>query len=299
MKLFSPKYYKQFTCIADKCKHSCCIGWEIDVDDATLEAYQACTHCYGNEIRESIEHEETPHFRLAEGERCPHLNEKGLCKIILSLGEGYLCDLCREQPRFYHDTVRGKEVGLGMACEEASRLILNSDDYREMTVVDTLEDDEKKVEFDAVAHRERIFDLLSDRSIPYAARLQQIQDAYDVSLSIRTDEEWRALLEELEYLDDAHRSLFSCYSSKMDTSKTHENRLERAFAYFVYRHCSSACDEGELRAALGFALFCERLLASLAQKATEEDLIELARIVSEELEYSEENTDAIKFEFSF
>ena len=28
-----PDYYKEFQCIADQCEHSCCIGWEIDVDD--------------------------------------------------------------------------------------------------------------------------------------------------------------------------------------------------------------------------------------------------------------------------
>ena len=32
MKTYAPKYYQQFHCIADKCKHSCCIGWEIDID---------------------------------------------------------------------------------------------------------------------------------------------------------------------------------------------------------------------------------------------------------------------------
>ena len=25
MKLFAPKYYKNFVCIADRCRHSCCI----------------------------------------------------------------------------------------------------------------------------------------------------------------------------------------------------------------------------------------------------------------------------------
>ena len=26
-----PSYYKTFQCIADKCEHSCCIGWEIEL----------------------------------------------------------------------------------------------------------------------------------------------------------------------------------------------------------------------------------------------------------------------------
>jgi lysine-N-methylase len=36
MKLRAPKYYLDFACIADRCKHSCCIGWEIDVDADTM-----------------------------------------------------------------------------------------------------------------------------------------------------------------------------------------------------------------------------------------------------------------------
>ena len=37
MKLFAPKYYTEFSCIADRCRHSCCIGWEIDIDADTAE----------------------------------------------------------------------------------------------------------------------------------------------------------------------------------------------------------------------------------------------------------------------
>ena len=40
MKLYAPSYYKKFKCIADKCEHSCCIGWEIDIDEETLEKYE-------------------------------------------------------------------------------------------------------------------------------------------------------------------------------------------------------------------------------------------------------------------
>ena len=41
MKLYAPKYYERFKCIADKCSHSCCIGWEIDVDADTLKKYKS------------------------------------------------------------------------------------------------------------------------------------------------------------------------------------------------------------------------------------------------------------------
>ena len=37
MKLIAPDYYNKFSCIADKCRHSCCVGWEIDIDENTNE----------------------------------------------------------------------------------------------------------------------------------------------------------------------------------------------------------------------------------------------------------------------
>ena len=132
MKLYAPGYYKNFSCIADKCTHSCCIGWEIDIDSDTMAKYTSVTHGYGKQIRDSIDVTDTPHFRLTDGERCPHLDQQGLCRIISNLGEAYLCDICREHPRFYNDTSRGREVGLGMACEEACRIILESDEYARM-----------------------------------------------------------------------------------------------------------------------------------------------------------------------
>ena len=76
----------------------------------------------------------------------------------------------------------------------------------------------------------------------------------------------------------------------------YERQAERALAYFIFRHCSEVFDADEYSAALGFCLFCEKLLASLivSENAENEgDVIELARILSEEIEYSEENTEAL------
>ena len=296
MKLYAPAYYKRFACIADRCRHSCCVGWEIDIDDDTMQIYSAMTQEYGNTIRGSIDTTDTPHFRLATDERCPHLNERGLCKIILSCGEQYLCDICREHPRFYNDSPLGREVGLGMACEEACRLILDSDDYADMTEIETLDGEVDADSFDAVTHRDRIYTLLSDESVPYIEKLRAIYGAYDVSPSVMTDEKWQAKLTSLEYLHEEHKPLLAAYSSNLATSKQAEKPLERALAYFIYRHCTEVWDEDDLRARLGFCLFCERLLASMIQTTnatTTAEMVELARILSEELEYSEDNTRAL------
>lgn len=294
MKLRAPKYYLDFACIADRCKHSCCIGWEIDVDDAARHKYSALRGGYGEEIKKSI-CGNPPHFALREDDRCPHLDERGLCRIIRELGENYLCDICREHPRFYNSTAHGREVGLGISCEEACRIVLSSNNYAEMIEIGE-EDGEINTDFDATAEREKVYELLSDRNIPYAERLRAITEKYDTAPEKLSDKEWKELISDLEYLDESHRELFSGYSSNAKTPAEIEPELERALAYFIYRHASAVENEEEFRAALGFSLFCERLLASIATKST---ILDCARILSEEIEYSEDNTDAIKTEFWF
>ena len=53
----------------------------------------------------------------------------------------------------------------------------------------------------------------------------------------------------------------------------------------------------ELKLSLGFAFFAERLFASLIRSEGAEMRYELARLISEEIEYSEDNVESIKLEF--
>ena len=95
-----PSYYKDFACIADKCRHSCCIGWEIDIDADSLRRYEALEGPMGDCIRRGIDYTGTPHFRLTEGERCFFLRQDGLCQMYRELGEDALCQICTDHPRF-------------------------------------------------------------------------------------------------------------------------------------------------------------------------------------------------------
>ncbi len=303
MKLYAPRYYKKFRCISHQCRHSCCIGWEIDINETAFRTYVNLTEGYGREIKSTIEVGDPPRFKLTEDERCPHLDERGLCKIILNLGEDYICNICKEHPRFYHNTRQGKEVGLGMACEEACRLILSSDEYAVFEEIGDVEDTvAEETTFDPLPHRDKIYAILSDATLPYAQRLQRISREYRITPCTIADEEWRNILDYLEYLDEEHRTLFSRYTAAPHSPATAEHALERALAYFIYRHCSDVEDEEDFRISLGFALFCERLLASLlaAENIPDEaDICEAARIISEEIEYNEENGEAIRLAFLF
>lgn len=294
MKLYAPKYYKNFICIADKCDHSCCIGWEIDIDGKTLEKYKTLCQGYGKSVKDSVSMEETPHFKLCKGDRCPHLDERGLCKIILNLGEGYLCDICREHPRFYNYTGVA-EVGLGMSCREAARIILSSPDYSVFEEIGNVNANDDEIQFDGRSHREKIYKVFTDKGQDYKTRLKTVYCAYGID--VLDDSVYLETLNSLEYLDDSHRGLFMHYSSA-NRPDDREEYLERALAYFIYRHCTEAADEEDFCLRLAFCLFLERLLASLVscQNAkTAEEIAVLASVVSEEIEYSEDNTDTLMY----
>ena len=293
MKIFAPSYYKDFKCIADRCRHSCCVGWEIDVDPASLKKYEELGEI-GKEIISKIDlSEDIPHFRLTDSERCPFLADSGLCKIISSLGEGYLCDICREHPRFYNYLPDRCEVGLGAACEEAARLILECENYR-----DTIEVGEKDGEetdgYSPIADRERVREILADRSIPFSRRISTVAEKFCLDASVIC----REAVTELEYLDEKNADRFSVVS--FDAESPAPELSERALAYFVYRHVGSASDREEFRLSLGAALFLERLFTSVIASEGAVDIpsaVPVLRLISEEIEYNEDNIEFIKSEF--
>lgn len=130
-----PSYYKVFRCIASACSDSCCIGWEIDIDEDTLKKYRQVEGDFGKRLQENIQTfqeqgRKCACFAMDETERCPFLNKENLCDIILNLGEEYLGQICTDHPRYYDWFVDGQECGVGLCCEEAARLILEGKEFR-------------------------------------------------------------------------------------------------------------------------------------------------------------------------
>ena len=109
MNLVYPDYYPEFKCIADACKHSCCIGWEIDIDPESANRFASIPA-----IVEHIESADPPFFRLSDSGKCPFLESSGLCRMILTYGEEMLCDICKDHPRFRNPCGNTIELGLGL-----------------------------------------------------------------------------------------------------------------------------------------------------------------------------------------
>ena len=127
MIVFAPDIYPLFRCIAGQCTHTCCQGWEIDIDPASLARYQAIQGPLGKKLRECISLDPEPHFILRKEDRCPFLTDSNLCELILQEGAASLCQICADHPRFRNYWSDRIEIGLGLACEAAGRLILGSD----------------------------------------------------------------------------------------------------------------------------------------------------------------------------
>ncbi|MBE6936161.1 MAG: hypothetical protein E7458_06605 [Ruminococcaceae bacterium] len=161
-----PEYYDAFRCIAGDCRHSCCIGWEIDLDEDTLRRWRSLPEAEKAAIFCHVEQGEPASIRLDETERCPFLNEAGLCRLILAHGEEILSQICRDHPRFRNFWGEEEEIGLGAACEAAAALILSQKNCPTM-----LDSDAPLSDPDAAALyalRERLFALAwaEDLTIP-------------------------------------------------------------------------------------------------------------------------------------
>ncbi len=124
-----PSYYKKFTCIADKCPDTCCAGWEIVVDQESLERYNNLEGAYADKIRSmiSVDSDGDSIFTPRKS-RCPFLLENGLCEMYCELNHDSLCRTCRQYPR--HITYFGArlETGVSLSCPEAARIIMESSD---------------------------------------------------------------------------------------------------------------------------------------------------------------------------
>ncbi len=175
MKVFAPDYVSSFRCTAGACRHTCCAGWEIDVDAETMKRYRAMKGPLGEKLRRCIAKAPEPHFILSEQERCPFLNGQNLCEIILEAGEDALCQICRDHPRFRNYWSDRIEMGLGMVCEEAARLILQSP--HPLRLVPVAEDTNEQTEIPSAEetalrnYRDRLLALVPETGP--AARLRE------------------------------------------------------------------------------------------------------------------------------
>lgn len=182
MRLTKPDFFDSFLCKAENCADNCCIGWEIDIDADSYEKYRTQPGDLGRRLRQSIQAEDPPYFILAAGERCPFLNDRNLCALILEKGADFLCAICREHPRFYAWYGNNCDAGLGLCCEEACRLLFASSAPMRLVAVetaqrgDTILAEEARLILYICRVRQKMFSILQDRRLPFSVRAAAMKE---------------------------------------------------------------------------------------------------------------------------
>ncbi|MGL4762235.1 MAG: flagellin lysine-N-methylase [Sarcina sp.] len=174
--------YDNFKCTADKCKFTCCSGWDVSIDDATYEKWKNDTT--SSYILDNItfrdSDDESGYFVNKETSTpCPFLDAKGLCEIVKSHGEDHLSKTCHSFPRVENTFDDTSELTLSCACPEVVEILASMNDKVKLisesntsldsellelqvrkTLVDTISNDQLTLEYKLMIAYEMLLKLL-------------------------------------------------------------------------------------------------------------------------------------------
>ena len=311
MLLRVPDFYDSFHCIADKCTDTCCVGWEIDIDETSAKRYKTVQGEFGEKLRQNIEDD---HFKLLPGDRCPFLRQDGLCDMICNLGEGSLCDICREHPRFATSPIAFIEREIDDAPDE-------------------IPDDALEARDVIFEERNHLFKILADHSKPLNVRLIELLD-YAIETSglelsepgdseVRTNykisnnihHSWIDVLGKGESYgpawDSAYKKIKEIGWSAPANSEAAPNSGssiftdsdgEKIIAYLLFRYYEKSLFDGNSLTKVEFAIYFWIMLQKFGKilagnSAPQTAPIDAIKLLSKQTEYSEEIMEILEQEF--
>ena len=285
--------YDNFNCIAEKCKHSCCVGWQILIDKKTLKSYKKLNdnEKAGIDFKKSC-------FKLDENKRCAFLDDEGLCKLINQYGKDALCQVCSDHPRYRNYFKGREEMGLGLTCEEACRQILTFNGKMKAVPINDSSERLSSFERRVLAFREEVLSIVQNRSLHINEKIEKLVAISNANLELPLSF-YATWLTKVECLDkDWQELLKKCLNNDSLITAVSVDGIvfEQLLSYFVFRHVSKAISEKELRCLLVFSLFSALMVISIHTQ-TGVDVFEIARLYSSEIEYSENNLNSL-YEFS-
>ena len=183
MRYVKPYYYNDFKCIADKCPDTCCAGWQIVIDDETLEKYSSEKDEFSHRLKNSIDWTESVFFQ--NNGRCAMLNDNNLCDLVTAKGEGALCKTCHLYPRHIEEFEGVREYSLSLSCPVAAKIILEDInklrfDIEENDEMDPLEDEFEDFDFFMYTQLEQVrdvlFGIIQNRDLSIDMRMAYIMD---------------------------------------------------------------------------------------------------------------------------
>lgn len=287
-----PTIYHDFQCKADRCENTCCQLWTIDIDEPTAERYHAMTGPLGESLRQAITvDDEGSHFVFSkEQPMCPLLNEQGLCKVVLELGEEGLCDTCHMHPRFYKYIEDLELCGVGLSCEASVELL--AQDCTNRDLVFTIEDDDNEFGPDERLRLENVFQLLAFdleptlfqyTPSPNVEYYEQLLNLYKTTEPI--DEAWTAQVNALSNNINQVVTAVKNYVQQQDMSL-----FNKVYQYILYRQIDMLADY-TLETIVDYAKDgTEYMLMTSAIEG--KTLKQIARW-SQQIEYDEDNVELL------
>lgn len=172
-----PDYFNEFQCTADKCKDTCCAGWQIVIDKDSLEKYKKIKGDYIWKVMANVDWEEGC-FRQDKAKRCAFLNKDNLCDLYTNAGEESLCKTCRDYPRHTEEFEDVREVTLSASCPEVARILMERKTPVSFVTVEKPEEEETEFfgDFDPFLYsvieegRAAMIEILQDRKLPIKER---------------------------------------------------------------------------------------------------------------------------------
>lgn len=194
MRITKQDFYDEFKCIADKCPMTCCSGWQIVVDEKSLERFKEYKGVLAERVNSSIDWEEGTIFQQ-DNRDCAFLNKSGLCDLISAEGDGILCDTCRLYPRHVEEFEDLREWSMSLSCPEIARIFLAKEDTIKLVNEDNdepdpLEDDFEDFDFilfdNLLSSRDVMFSILGNKKLKISERAglvlefsKRLQEFYD------------------------------------------------------------------------------------------------------------------------
>ena len=287
-----PTIYHTFQCKADRCENTCCQLWTIDIDEATAKRYHTMTGSLGESLRQAITvDDEGSHFIFSKKQpMCPLLNEQGLCKVVLELGEGGLCDTCHMHPRFYKYIEDLELCGGGLSCEASVELL--AEDTQSNQVIFTIEDDDGEFSSNERLGIHNVFELLAfdiDSARfqytpnPNAQYYTELLELYGTTEPI--DEEWTT------QINVSFHDIDKLIASVQTYISTHDMGLfNKVFQYILYRQIDMLADYS-LEAIRSYAKDAVEYI--LMTSATDGLALKQIAKWSQQIEYDEDNVELL------
>ncbi len=304
MKIYTLNCFKNFKCIAEKCRHSCCIGWEIDIDAKSLKRYENNRSPFAEKLKNGIDFKNR-RFKMTENGNCVFLNKNGLCDLIIALGENSLCNVCREHPR-YRNVISGDEhFGIGLCCEVAAHAVV----FCEKPLVSVFFDENDRapiklspqnnqIEEKTVLLRKRAFEIFSNENKTFNECMAEVISLCGVDKESFFEYDWKKTLYRLERLfnDWNEKIINSDFASAKIYSKS-SVPLNRLATYLVHRHVANAIDDTDIKSRLLFCVLSVFIINAVClginRDYDKESLADVARAYSAEIEYSDDNLNSL------